>query len=473
MSSSASQVYMDLLASSPVPVAIQRRILTWGLTHEDAKVLARLAQIDGLDPDIEAQLVQSTYLDVLLAWAQRPGQSSEALAERLMKEKRSSLLVGLAQRTDLTEDLYRQLASNKSVNVRWAILANKSVDIEIRKSVAKTLAPEFKKDNYGGRRLLHESLGTELDLWRIFLDNITTNVVVDTALYLDIVDKGIIDRMVTYLIDKVSQRNNEYSLAELAEAISRRPELDAENVNRMLPFLEAQHERIKHNQFSYGARRLEDLIKRLKARPEGGVEQLIESVRAADNSTDLTTAVETFKNLTQNIRLESSLLGKVVIEHKAVTFDLVKAHFRDLDYVTWAEYAQQLHKRGQPDLLAAVAMHSSLTYVFGWVGFDENILTYLLRRGYRDHDRDAARTVEHWLNDNIEDAIVDNIADLVLEYVPATELLSSRVFAGAAMKLMETKLGEDQRSWETFETLVSDFSGSLPELLDTVSSLAR
>lgn len=472
MSSSASKVYLDLLAGTPVPVPVQRRILHWGTSHKDASVLSRLVSIEGLDPDIEAELAQSSHLDVLLAWANRPGRSSEALTERLLKEKRSSLLVGLAERNDLPEEIYENLADNKSVNVRWALLGNTAVKLEIREKVARSLAPEFRKDNYGGRHQLTAAVGTELSLWRIFLDNINTNVVVTTALALDIVDKPIMDRIVDYVEKRASNRTSNLSVTEIAQSLARRPELETDHVNRLVVALEGYYQMIKDHTYSYESRRVLETVNQLKARPEGGLGQMLESVRTATDETILLSAVDDYENATNMMRLDNSILATAVVNHPLVTTELMSRFFRTTDYTSWVDTSKRLVSEGRTDLLAAIGSQIGLDYLFNMVGFQEDVVKLMLKHAYVDRDYDSGRAVGHWLNSALEQQVVNVLSDEFVAQVPAVQLMASASLAPVAMALLDEHLGENQRSWETFETLVVDYQGTLPELLNTVNSLA-
>ena len=471
MSSSASKVYLDLLSGTPVPVPVQRRILQWGTTHQDATVLSRLVLIEGLDPDIETELSQSSHLDVLLAWSNRPGRSSGDLAERLLKEKRASLLVGLAGRKDLTEEIYEHLSGNKSVNVRWALLANTNVKLELREKVAKTLAPEFRKDNFGGRRQLIDSLGTELSLWRIFLDNITTNVVVSTAMALDIVDKPIMDRIVSYIEKKASNRVTNHTVTELAQSLSRRAELESDHVARLLTALEGYYQLIKDNSYSYESRRVQETINQLKSRPEGGLGQMLEAVRTASDEATLITAVQEYENATKQMRLDNSILATAVVTHPLVTIDLMGQYFRTTDYKTWGDFSRKLCSEGRFELLAAIAAQTSLEHLIGMIGFRSEVVHHMLERAYVGRELEMSRALEHWFNSVIDPETIAAMQDEFIAIVPATQLMSSAALASVAMVLLEEQLGDNQKNWETFETLVADYQGTLPELLNTVNSL--
>ena len=471
MSSSASKVYLDLLLGTPVPVAVQRRILQWGTTHQDATVLSRLVSIEGLDPDIETELVQSSHLEVLLAWANRPGRSSNDLAERLLKEKRASLLVGLAGRDDLTEEIYTHLSENKSVNVRWALLANTNIKLELREKVAKTLAPEFRKDNYGGRRQLIDSLGTELSLWRIFLDNITTNVVVSTAIALDIVDKPIMDRIVSYIEKNASNRVTNHSVTELAQSLSRRAELESDHVARLVLALEGYFQLIKDNSYSYESRRVQETINQLKARPEGGLGHMLDAIKSASNEEDLINAVREYENTTKNMRLDNSILANAVVEHPLVTTDLMGQYFRTTDYKTWADVSKKLCSESRFDLLSAIAAQIGLEQLIGMIGFRSEIVQHMLNSAYIGRELDMDRALSHWFHSDISSDSITAMRDEFIAVVPATQLMSSAVLAPIAMVLLEEQLGDNQKRWETFETLVSEYQGTLPELLSTVNSL--
>jgi hypothetical protein len=146
-------------------------------------------------------------------------------------------------------------------------------------------------------------------------------------------------------------------------------------------------------------------------------------------------------------------------------------YFRTTDYKTWGDFSRKLCSEGRFELLAAIAAQTSLEHLIGMIGFRSEVVHHMLERAYVGRELDMSRALEHWFNSVIDPETIATMQDEFIAIVPATQLMSSAALASVAMVLLEEQLGDNQKNWETFETLVADYHGTLPELLNTVNSL--
>jgi hypothetical protein len=473
MPSSTSQVYHDLLNSTAVPATVQRRILHWGNSHSDPALLAHLAAIDELDPEVENSLAQTEHAEVLLAWANRPGRSTEALIERLMKEKRATLLVGLAQRSELSQEVYTKLADSRSITVRWALLANTSVDLQTRESIARTLAPEFTKDHQGARRQLTQTLGAERSLWAIFVNSIRSDIVVDAAFDAKVVDGDIQVKIVDYVIKRLNDGSLCYELSTAIGKIVRKPDLDPATATRLQNALESFVGRFQGSRFSsYEVTRASDSLKMLRTRPQEGLEDLLRAVANANDAEQLQTAVESYLVATAGSSLDKTLLAETIITHPQVTPELVSEYITTLRFTNWAEVASRFVDAGQWDHLAAIAEAMGMTNYLIEVGEHREVIERVLRRSFVNSNYDASSRSSYWLLNPHRPEIISKFEDLILAYVPAALVVSIPELGPRVLNDLVNTFGDDPRRWEMFETLIVEYDGTLPDLLETAVSLS-
>ena len=473
MSSSASSVYHDLLHVQPVPLTLQHRILRWGTTHKDGSLLAALATVDNLDPDIEEQLSQSSLLEVLLAWANRPGRSREVLVERLLKEKRAKLLVGLAELQGLDQAIYTKLADQKSVTVRWALLANNSIDFQTRKSVAESLAPEYRKDNWGARTQLMSALGDNVELWRIFVRHAQSCQVVSTALAVN-VDSEMLTDAVNFVLRALNHSSyDRYTIGGVAETLSNRADLSNEDSTLLSEGIDS-YLLTRNNSSTYEMRRLQEASIRLKNRPTDGIDGLINNIIQSDTQDSFEESIRIFLSATSQLRLDRSLLATVVIDHQFVTPYLVSEYFRQVPRDTHDERIRRFEREGRFDLLIAVAgTLFNIEALIGLLADPAKTVEHILIKAYREDHTDTRRAVEMWMSHFIASDAYNAYADLLIQYVPARAMIANPFCASGVVGQIEIRLADNDRRWETFDTLVEDFNGTLPELLDTVEHLTK
>lgn len=472
MSSFKQPVYFDLLAATPVPLVVQQRVLKWGTAHGDAALLARLAAIDGLDQDIEDELASSPHLDVLLAWANRPGRSSDALVQRLAKEKRATLLVSIAERKGLDQDLYKKLAEHKSVTVKWALLGNTDVDHATRVSLANDVAKTYTKDNNGVRHQLLAALEHDLELWEPFIREARSNHLIATALTIDLTPE-LLDHVVDYVCRSI-ERNGSYELSQIVTSLANRVDLTPAQTARMITtidkYLEAHPS--TNGYMNWERRSLAEAGTRLKSRPVDGIESLFTAISEADSEESYLEAVRAFKSVTASLNLDRGRIAMLIIDHQHVTAELLHEHLSYYPRPMHINLAKRFENEGRLEHIVRVALHS---YVFDSILESlENprpVVDHLLNVAFRDGNHEYTRVADFWFDHAVKADQLERYGDIILEHIPARRLLTNAACTVRVMPLIESRLGDNDRRWETFDSLISEYTGSLNSLLDTVDHL--
>lgn len=111
---------------------MQERIHQYATKTRDQSLLAKLAHYPWLTKGVDDVLRDAEDLQVLVAWATRPGRSAEELSGRLLGDKRVSVLMPLAELPDMGEEVYRTIARVDSSKLAEALVANTSVPLDVR-----------------------------------------------------------------------------------------------------------------------------------------------------------------------------------------------------------------------------------------------------------------------------------------------------------------------------------------------------
>jgi hypothetical protein len=133
-----SMFYLRLLHDPELDSGIQRRVLAYGQTQRNVKLLTELAQHPSLDRSIEATLGTLPHGPVLAAWVARPGRSREDVKVLVTKEKRIGVLEALAGLDSLDDDHYQLLADKPNPKVAAVLVVNPAVPLDVKKQAAAT-----------------------------------------------------------------------------------------------------------------------------------------------------------------------------------------------------------------------------------------------------------------------------------------------------------------------------------------------
>lgn len=132
---SLTSLYRNMLVNADgnaLSTALQERIYRHCTTCKDTPLLVTLAKYPHLDAGIDASIKEHDDLEVVVAWATRPGRTSAELAARLLSDKRVAVLKPLAALPDLPAEVYETIAKINSANLAEILAGNPSVPLPIR-----------------------------------------------------------------------------------------------------------------------------------------------------------------------------------------------------------------------------------------------------------------------------------------------------------------------------------------------------
>lgn len=476
MASSAQNVYMNLLSASPVSVTVQQRVHDYAVRIASVGLLTRLAMLPELDPGVEAQLGESEHLDVLLAWSSRPGRSNDELVQRLLRAKRATLLAALACREGLEADVYRSLAGSRYVTVRWTVLQNLAVPDDIRREVATGLAAEFTKQGYSAAEMLRNTLREDLALWETFLRNQSNTTVLSTAAGLPELPPALQSLIVDRLLDR-DHRIDSYEFSSLLEQLVRRVDLDRTVAERLAERLEQMQSTVTSQ---YELRRIGDQLTKLRNRPTDGIEAMYAIIRDAEDPASLQQAVDNFVNATRGLRIDQAELARLIVDHLHTTPQLVATYIRSIDLLRLPELVRRYEQEGRHDILLAIALNPAgpqlvvpeMSDAGPLVAQIAGVLSGETTSVLADTTYAIRHVLEPWFRGGCDEDFVSRHYVTFRDHLPVGMLSVNPHCATRVNDELVQRFSGDVSRWEIFETLVGDFHGTLPNLIDTVMHLS-
>jgi hypothetical protein len=159
------RTYRMVLASDrPVSHALQAHIFNWGKTSKDYELLAVLAAVKGLSPEVDAKLSKVTNHLVQAAYVSRPDRDPEILSARAQKDTRVSVLEPLASCANLSAQAYHALARSSSRAVALPLAANTAAPLEDRTKAVSTVVNSMFSAGYGEISIYHKMLKEQAHL---------------------------------------------------------------------------------------------------------------------------------------------------------------------------------------------------------------------------------------------------------------------------------------------------------------------
>ncbi len=449
---SARFVYEALLSHDATPEVL-RRVYAYADRLKDTELLVQITKHPKLDAELEAMLAARSEADVLSAWAGRPGRTTEQLMTRFAKEKRATLLTSLAQRADLPEELYNQLAGSGLATVCEAIALNGAAPLAARVDAAGGITRRV-KDTYNAPRQIRNLLGD------------CPQEVIDAAA-LGSTRFGAI----TGLIEKVSPQ---VSVEVARAAVPLAAKVEGWNARTLLnEFWSGLKSPLARQAFKDG---VISFIADVDAGNTTLENSYLRDFATIDLNDPVTSALNTLEQggSDEEIQLAFNVVTGASYQMRNLAANLGAKYTcipvdRFFEYVRYLEpwALQQVVSRLNGDLSAAARLlDSGDADVFNALidhGFDFETLVRAI------HARSG--NLSYWVHRNPR---FHRNTDLVLDLIPVSLALQYDYgnVSSAAREMILERLGENPERWETFERLAPEWSGNLPGLIDAVIGLS-
>lgn len=139
-----SAVYSSFLELPSREPEIQKQIFSYGTRVGNNELLAKLAKIEDLLPELDDALKDVPAGIVKAAWASKKDRADAEIISLVSKEKRVKVLQALAEREDLPELVYRTIAEKSNgIGSLSALISNNVVSLEVKGIAMTGLLKEF------------------------------------------------------------------------------------------------------------------------------------------------------------------------------------------------------------------------------------------------------------------------------------------------------------------------------------------
>jgi hypothetical protein len=450
MTQHASYVYDALLHRTP-DVNVQQRVYKYASHNKDIELLVRLCHLANLDPDMDQLLSKRQEADVLVAWASRPGRTSEELIERFSKEKRATLLTQVATKGDLPDTLYLELAQHPSASVGEAILSNSKAPVAARAAAAAN-----------AMRTVRTSWSTQSRVAELFRNapaeaaNAAVNAAPSIPHLCGLVpsinpdaQQNVVTRLVELLI--ATKHEHDYQTRSSTETVWGHLTL----VSRK-EFVAAVEAAVAKGELGTegSSHFLRELLNRPTVDPiEVALETLATSVDAGDIHAALTKVVNdgSYHQRREGIR-------RAIVNSNASVESII-------NHIGYAD-------RDDVELLASRVVDSDALLLILMETSGRQVVSALESAG-RDPKvliRQVAKGAETpgWVKTL---RAVEKDPSFALEILGAHDVFTAHSSVDAARELVLSRLGDDDSRWELLDRLIGEWSGTLPGLLDLIENL--
>lgn len=446
-----SRFVYEALVTPSMTTLMQKRVMAYAERHKDIPLMLSLAGLPTLDPEIEAALADRGEAEVLLAWALRPGRTTEQLLARFRKEKRATLLAQLAERPDLPAVLYEELGNHGSVMVAEALVVNDAAPLEVRKKAAGPALRKIRVSYSATSNVKSLFSGVPSGVVEAAIPAAKTHVHLEGLVGL--VDPQAHAKLADQFVALLSEDDGSWMSSHAANRVWE--SLVDSSIRKYIQDQVKQqiaNGKIAAAWTSYAI----DLTKRSVVDPVSeAISKLSDHSLAAP---ELTAAFTVVVNQGRYQRLREALPAAVRNPNLPVSVLLPHAQRCEQEELT------ALFRRVSDDY----DMVLQLVAQVGAGGFDT-----ALAEGVNGEQLLAdlkARTgdVPHWV---LYSGFIESRPTLALSLFNVKTALTSQVTAELSRKTISDRLGDDDRRWEMFERLANEWTGTLPELLDAATTL--
>jgi hypothetical protein len=465
-----------MLTKSWTPEVVQRAIFAEASAVNDVETLVALCGVANLDPRVEASLAGTSHVAVLLAWAQRPGRTTDELVDRFTHERRGRLLTHLATAEGLDPALYEVIAQRAGASVLACIVANRSVLTSLRHSCAQRIGSMLSKSSTV--RFNYVLLDTDAELAEAAATK-TTNLRIISALThhipttsdVSVTTTETATETVGCLVNDDAHRRRDLAVERLLETL---PHIDGEGSDwSQLAEITAKlvaagidanacdtlsgHIAKVHRFSQTDNAHFTEVMVTLRSDP-GGEAEALEEITAAASGSAVHNAFCSITTRQVSARLHQRAHAAALINPN-LDVRTYRQHLRDLRVDTVRSVLPCLLADGRSDVVEMLANRFDIRALIS-PPIKEQLLAMLC-------------ALEH-----PPAGLLARLPQLLLTTEQAMNTftyhdLCARGWQIEVATAATAALGEDQQRWETFTRLVGEWHGSFATLLDSVDALGE
>ena len=476
-----SQVYKSLLAKPKQSLNFQKKIYYFGLKTKNADLLARLASHPDLHHEVDSLLKTTDYAAVKAAWASRDGRKLSELEDLVKGETRVKILQALAEKENLPEQVYIAIATQcKGQGALTALCLNQSIDNEIRVLAAKNLAEKLDSKSESKTSKTENTISMILtsfsDLADTFVEytsNKSAIIIAAGSGYLQPKNQRKVAEIINSSANNLEKESNPYGyhsyswIPDTVKSMTSFGKIDDEAskiICQSLAILKKYHETRSN---TYYSDEVKEAIKKVKDSTSKPFVDYVKAVNECKSREEISDLVLRLKVLISN-----SSRSSLNIRTEAVALAVIASPFSDVtlvddvsSWLTWYTYRQATKMTNDYHKLAILLYH------FPYLGY-ESVLS---------KSSDPHKCLEILISTFIEkstqipsELLASKFMNKEIVSKLPLSVLYNETLPGFLLEMigdmLENGLTSDN-AWVTFESLGSDFNGTIEDLVHISKSI--
>lgn len=481
MNDIVDSLYLKMVSDlKTVPAEIQERIYNYASKNKDNKLLAKLVMRDDLDPKLDKELGKNKNIAVRSAWIVKPKRSKEELNQVLQNEKRIKVIRVALSSGKLPKSLYDSLLDrcgyDEAISIAGDEACNESLRLKAMRKAFDQVGSVETVFGFNAESInrLERVFSIDTDLARKFVDADPSNenmvVLAFAGGELSIEEQNMVVNKFLSSIDKNKIKNEGddvvHHLDALTKVLQNMLDYSPDSLDKLKDVAKSL---IKYHKKSWVANRAERLLsildeieqyrgKSKKQSPRLSLENvssrnefesILESVSKQYSSHSWIYSRSYWGGLTRQMLLSKYSVAEDIIKAEDwLDVEAARVDYADIEsskvgalaILSWEPIDINLKKAREPK----VALRSLIELAKDNTLFYRNLEQILTSKYFEDEFLDM-----------IPAADLLNLSDSKLEFI--------------ASLLNQNLKNED--SWQTFETIANDFTGSFSELLEISNKL--
>lgn len=487
MENIVSTVYQAFLAVENPEPEIQKQVFSYGVRTKNQELLASLAKIENLLPEIDQALRDQGSAVVKAAWAARKGRTQEDLVNLVMREKRIKVLTALAERTDLPQEVYKVIAekSNGQGSLN-ALVLNQEVELTHR-SVALLRLLSFFETSADPSRSMHDNRYSQIsnilavspelaEVVGINSNNISAlHAAANHSLLSDEAQANILLRLKEGIVAVESVKRSNYNslsahsysfLTNIVDTMCEQGPLSEPVAKELVSIIKKLDKKFSEPK-SYYSNYFADTLKNIANSENNLRVDLKSQIAKATNSQEIDLVIKQLEKYSAGSRSSSSVVESTVLAIIASPFSTSDQTSHLLTETSTSWYRLREIKKITDDPRKIGAMLA----LYPWLGID-NLLSKL------DQPEIAMSALleytikaENFVSQDLLNSkyLTENIAgELPLRAFSRDD--TPAMVSSHLSKLLKESLKTPEQ-WLTFETLAQEYQGSIKDLLQLVTNL--
>lgn len=449
MSQNAIDFYLALSTSREVSPLIQERMFKLAKASGSDLLMAKLAQVSNLLPELDRKIRQTAGARALAAWASRPERTLQEIEDLASSTRSISVAKALAEQENLPSGVYEKLLRFNNANVAYSLATNPSTSSSVRVKCAPLLAAN---NNHRRAQRLAPFLGSDEDFLKayVFAEEKSSAALLSLAQIADLPED--IQESIVEEFKKAKQSGDKHrQISDLMYAINGSlGSFDRKLLQEIISILESAG--FVSNYY---------YLTRIKAEAASPLKpNLRKAIAACKSSEELERFVDA------NLSLIAGPLASLVALHPKVTSGVLEKVSNKIEWYAISGIINRYAK--YPEFLGILLFNhpSSLTdaLLFASQG-PETVIKQILDLSTR-HNRAAPVSA---LSSRFFTA--DLAKGLPARHIRSTEMPETAFMA--VEELLEKTFGSRSDAWETFESLLESHEGTIGELIEMVAALVE